>query len=266
MNLAYFLVSLFRRVLTGSVALVSYVLTIAAVFVGLFTPLAVPSMAYVALIVFGLLGGFIRVTWEDHKKVNAFASGPLPELSIRLVPEPVPASLPTLADYETARGGTTLKEYASLRQLSRWIHAKVENTGKATARNCRGMLMNTGDEQGNPIAGFHYPDTLHWTGMQNQEGAFYSARDIQPGENVRLDICFTVESPEAGIGHQEDLLHFATDNLPKGLRTHLGPGLYTCLVRVLSDNSDPADLHVRIRWTGVSATLAIEEVQETQHN
>ena len=266
MNLACFLVRLFWRVLTRSVALVSYVRTIVAVFGELFTPLTVPSMAYVALIVVALLGGFIRVAWEDYKKVNAFSSEPHPELFIRLVPEPVPDSLPTRADYETARGGTTLMEFLSLRQLSRWIHAKVENTGKATARNCKGMLMTTSDEQGNLVAGFHSPYALRWTGMQNQEGAFHSTCDIQPGENVRLNICFTVESPEAGIGHQEDLLHFATDNLPRGLRTHLEPGVYTCLVRVLSDNSDPADLHVRIRWTGVSATLAIEEVQETHHN
>lgn len=127
--------------------------------------------------------------------------------------------------------------------------------------------MAISDEQGNPVVGFHYPDMLHWSGMQNlRGGALYSQRDIQPGENVHLDICFTVEPPQAGIGEREDLLHFATDKMPKGLRTDLEPGVYTCRVRVLSDNSGPADLRVRIRWTGVSAELAMEEVQKARHN
>lgn len=110
MDVVSFLACLFRRVLTRSVAVVAYVLTIVAVVVGLVSPLTIPSITYVAFIVLGLFGGFILVTWEDHQRIKAFASGSRPELSVELVPEPVPAWLPTQADYETAHGGTTLRE------------------------------------------------------------------------------------------------------------------------------------------------------------
>lgn len=104
---------------------------------------------------------------------------------------------------------------------------------------------------------------LHWSGMQDSQGrALYSPRDIQPGDKVHLDICYTVESPEAGIGEPEELLHFATDKMPKGLRTDFESGVYNCLIRVLSDNPTPVDLRIRVAWTGVSSDLEVTRVMD----
>ncbi|MCK4417500.1 MAG: hypothetical protein KAV99_04980 [Candidatus Latescibacteria bacterium] len=264
MGVVFFLVVVLGRVLTRFVAIISFGLAIVALLVGVFSPLSVPRSAYAMLIAFGIIGGFIKVAWEDDQKIKTYASEACPELSVKIVPKPVEASLETRADYKTAHGGTTLKEFVSLRQLSRWVHAEVENTGRATARNCKVMLMDVWDEQGNPVTGFHYANMLHWSGMQDSQGAVYAPRDIQPGESVHFDICFTVEPPLAGIGHRVDLLHFATDKMPKGLRTDIGPGAYICHTRVLSDNSTPVDLCFRISWTGVSSDLTTKEVTADQ--
>ena len=264
MGVMSFLVVMVGRVLTRSIAIISFGLAIVALLVGVFSPVSVPRIAYVMLIAFGIIGGFIKVASEDDQKIKAYASEAHPKLSVKIVPKPVEAWLETRADYETAHGGTTLKEFAALRQLSRWVHAEVENIGRATARNCRVMLMDVWDEQGNPVTGFHYANTLHWSGMQASGVAVYAPRDIQPGEIVHFDIYFTVEEPLAGIGHRVDLLHFATDKMPKGLRTDIGPGSYTCHARVLSDNSTPVDLCFRIYWIGVSSGLTIHEVELKQ--
>lgn len=142
MDYLSFLGHLLRGVLTRWVTLVSFGLAVVALIVGIVSSVTMPGILYVSLIAFGLLGGFTGQAWEDYQRLKAYATKARPELAIELMSEPVGAWLPTRADFKTAQGGATLKEFVSLHQLSRWIHAKVENKGQATAQNCKGMLMH----------------------------------------------------------------------------------------------------------------------------
>ena len=112
-----------------------------------------------------------------------------------------------------------------------FCHVMVRNDGRATARNCRGRLLEVRtrnpDGSTSPAPGFLAPVFLKWAREPN-----FDPRDVEGDQPRRLDLCFALAS-------SPDQLRFYAPPSPSGVLI-FPRGAYLVTVRVTADNMGAA--------------------------
>ena len=121
-----------------------------------------------------------------------------------------------------------------------FCHVMVRNHGSATARNCRGRLLEVSvrkpDGSTALAPGFIAPIFLKWAREPD-----FDPRDLERDRPRALDLCFTLSaSPQQ--------LRFFAPPSPSGVQI-FPPGVYTVKVAVSADNVRAASGVFRVDFT-----------------
>jgi hypothetical protein len=131
-----------------------------------------------------------------------------------------------------------------------FCHVMVRNCGRATARNCRGRLLEISvrnlDGSTAPAPGFLAPVFLKWAREPD-----FDPRDLERDQPRALDLCFTLASSP----HQ---LRFFAPPSPSGVQI-FPPGVYTVRVTVTADNMRAIQGVFRIDFTRGWNQIAVAE-------
>lgn len=119
-----------------------------------------------------------------------------------------------------------------------WLRVKITNSGRSTAKNCLGRIVQFLDDKGKPIMD-HDPVQLHWVGTpwvsKPEELTLLKLHklDLQKGRSEFLDTL--VMKPE----HDRALLFMSRDNLFGASPDKIPEGTIAFQVTVYGDNVNP---------------------------
>lgn len=120
-----------------------------------------------------------------------------------------------------------------------WLRVKVTNSGRSTAKNCLGRIVQFLDDKGNPIVD-HDPVQLHWVGTlwvtvpELLTQLNLHILDLQKGRSEFLDMLVMRH------GYDRALLFMSSDNLFSASPDEVPEGTRTIQVTVYGDNVDPS--------------------------
>ena len=124
--------------------------------------------------------------------------------------------------------------------LGYFCHVMVRNGGRATARNCRGRVIEVGvrrtDGSMSPAPEFPGPTFLKWAREPD-----FGPRDVEVGRPRQLDLCFALASAP-------DQLRFFAPPSPSGV-VIFPPGVYRAKVRITADQMRAAEGVFHIDFT-----------------
>lgn len=118
-----------------------------------------------------------------------------------------------------------------------WVRLRIRNTGRSTALNCIGRMLEIRDESGAWLERYD-PETLAWRGINR--GPIVLA----PGDFEYLDVWLTAK----GV---PDMLLRIYDYTDRGGQFRFQPGKYTIKISVFSDNSKARSRVFTVHWNGV---------------
>lgn len=130
-----------------------------------------------------------------------------------------------------------------------FCHVMVKNIGKEIALTCRGRLIKVEVPESGLLVGhadFQPSVTLKWGHEPD-----FDPRDIEPDIPRLLDVCCVFEpSP--------NILRFASDKSPCGIRTDFPRGNYVVTIRCDGKNLKPIDAQFVIRHQGAWNETKVE--------
>jgi hypothetical protein len=131
-----------------------------------------------------------------------------------------------------------------------FCHLMVRNDGPATARNCRGRLLELRVRQTDgstvPAPGFFAPVFLKWAREPD-----FDAREVEGNQARRLDLCFAIAS-------SPNQLRFFAPPIPAGVMI-FPPGVYTVGVQVTADNLKPVNRVFQVDFTSGWDQIVVAE-------
>lgn len=133
----------------------------------------------------------------------------------------------------------------------RFVHVKVRNNGRQTARCCYAKLIClkrvAQDGKRVRLAEFRDPEALPWA---NRGERGFDKEDIETDLPLTIDLCGTHE------GHPKYVCFYVRGTkIASGRQRHFTPGIYLATVRVYSENAKPCtgtfELEKGNGWTDI---------------
>ncbi len=157
---------------------------------------------------------------------------------------------PRLEVYFDAASTYQTREVADAGASGYFCHVMVRNAGSATARNCRGRLLELSvrhaDGSTSTTPEFLAPMFLKWAREPD-----FAPRDVESGRPRPLDLCFALASTP-------DQLRFFAPPSPSGVLI-LPPGVYRVRLQVTADDMRDAQGVFRVDFTRGWDRIVIDE-------